>query len=240
MTTDAEDQILIIMPTRGRPWLALEAIASLMQTADEPNRLAIAVCCDVDDEGQVWLSIGKHKPSLPIFTFLSERRRFISWVNHVVKPNIIDNFGRYSWSHVAWWGDDVRMHTRGWDTMVRAHEKLMVYGDDLYQGQKMATHPFVRVEVPLALGYLLPSELIHSCADTFIEALCRACDSVVYDQRIITEHLHPDAGKGLRDQTYDDARALYAEDRATMDRILPTIPELAKKVMDYYGKTKVS
>lgn len=233
------DKILLILPTRGRPWSALESIASLMKTADEPDKIALCVCCDQDDEKQLHLSVGPGRPSLPINSVIGLRRRFVEWTNEITMWNIVKY--KFGFSHLAWWGDDVRMQRvsqQGWDTIVRSHKELVVYGDDLYHREKMATHPFIRAEIPKALGYLLPSELIHSCADTFIEELARACDSIAYDPRIVTEHLHPDAKKGVWDQTYQDARDLYAQDLKTMNEVVrPRIPELAKKVMAYLGKT---
>lgn len=218
------DRILLIMPTRGRPWYALESIASVMKNAAEPSMLKILVCCDHDDSNR----IGLFTPNLSVSTSVKPRMRFVELVNFAC-----DYYqGKCEW--IAWWGDDCRMLTQGWDTIVREHKELVVWGEDGYQNDKMATHPFIRTAIPRALGYLLPNELVHYCPDRFIQELADAAGSIAYDPRIKIDHLHPDAGKGLIDQTYLDARSAGAKDKAVFESLIhPRIPELANLVKGY-------
>jgi hypothetical protein len=228
-------KILLIMPTRGRPWSALEAIASVMKTADNPEDVAICVCCDRDDPGVINLSVGGLPSSFPIHCYHSHKRtRFVEAVNNIVKANITSNVMDYPWCRVGWLADDIRFRTKGWDTILRTHSELVVYGYDGYQNAMMPTHPFVLPALPKALGFFLPAELAHSCPDLFIQEIGKACGSIVYNSAIVTEHLHPDAGKAEWDQTYKDSREFYeADHKAYQEKVLPRIGEYAERVRNY-------
>lgn len=220
------DKILLILPTRGRPWSALEAIASVMKTADEPDSIGICLCCDKDDKQQVCVSVGQYRPSMPINSVVAGRGAFCDWVRTVSKINA-DSF---SW--VAWVGDDVRFRTKGWDTMLREHKHLVVYGNDLYLNKP--SHPFISTVIPKALGFLIPSELKHFCADGFILELAGELGEIMHDTRIVTEHLHPDAGKAEMDDTYRESRQYWESDLKTFNEVIkPKIAEWAHKVRDY-------
>jgi hypothetical protein len=214
------DRILLIMPTRGRPWSALEAIASVMKNATEPDSVEIVIIQDEDDRDQFEFSTFGN-----IQTHILPRYKFIQSVNIGLAKR------KWFFEWVAWLGDDCRYLTPRWDDLLREHKELVVFGPDGHQDERMATHPFIRKCIPESLGYLLPQELIHGCADTFIEALAREIGSIAYDPRIKMEHLHPTAGKGKMDQTYLDAQQVWEQDKKTMaEVIMPRIPELAAKV----------
>lgn len=212
------------MPTRGRPWSALESIASIKKTASRPDDVLICVCQDADDTQTFRLTRGDSLDSI-----IAARKRFVEWCNYATNDYIMDFF-----THIGWAADDVRFLTPGWDDLVQEHKELVVYGQDGIQNEKMATHPFIRTEIPRALGYLLPPELVHGCADTFIEALAREIGSIAYDPRIKTDHLHVDAGKSEDDQTYKDAREFWPNDLKTFETVIrPRIPDLAKQVTEF-------
>lgn len=222
------DRFLIILPTRGRRWNALEAIASVMKTASHPERVDLLICQDHDDVEKFELTATYGGW---IGCYFWPRRRFVEWINTAWRDG--QTISRYSW--IAWLGDDVRYLTPGWDEIVSNHKELVVYGRDGHHDEKMATHPFIRAEIPLALGYLIPSELVHLCPDSFIEALAREIGSIAYDPAIHTEHLNYQCGgKAKMDQTYADARAFYESDQRTFDTIIrPRIPALAKQVQKW-------
>lgn len=217
------DRILLVMPTRGRPWAALESIASAMKNSTEPSMVKIVVCCDDDD---FYGRFGLFTHCSNVSTVVCPRRRFVEWLNAAFLHY------QYNCEWIGWLSDDIRYTTPGWDSILREHKELVVWGHDGYQNEKMATHPWIRTVIPKSLGYLLPKELVHGPADLFIQELATEIGSIAYEPRITTEHLHPDAGKGTVDQTYLDARAVIANDLKVFEAIIrPTIPELAKKVV---------
>ena len=211
------EPITLIMPTRGRPNSALAAISSVLQTASQPERIKIIVCTDEDDPQGLTLSA----PNIRHLT--GPRKRFIEWINRAIELPVT------GW--VGWLADDIRFQTQNWDAILRSHNELVVYGWDGYQNEKMATHPFIRCELPNALGFLLPESLIHGCADLFIEGIAKAVGSLAYDPLLRTEHLHPDSGKAATDETYNDAALVWPKDRETFAAVIaPEIPAMAEKV----------
>lgn len=218
------ERIAIVLPTRGRPWSCLEAVASILKNAAQPNAVSIIICMDDDDPQPYGLAIDN------VDTLIEPRKRFVGWINFAMTGDVLD----CEW--LAWGGDDVRYLTPGWDDIVREHKEICVYGEDGIHNEKMATHPFFRSDLVQALGYAVPKELTHLCADSFIEALCRELHSIAYDPRIKMEHLHFTAGKSVEDQTYRDAKAHWNTDQVTFDTIIkPTIPDLARKVRQAMG-----
>lgn len=215
-----DGKILIIMPTRGRPWSALEAIASLKKTAAVPDMVTVVICVDDDDPDRFVLTDNT------VHTISGPRKRLVGWVNFACKTAALDFY-----SHVAWFGDDCRMITPGWDVLVQGHEQLVVYGPDGIHNEKMATHPFIRTEIPRALGYLAPAELTHGCPDIFIQELGRELNSITYNAELKLEHLHYVVGKSSLDATYSEALPIWPMDRALMREVIrPRIPILAAKV----------
>lgn len=224
------DRILLIMPTRGRPWSALEAISSVMKHAAETSMVKIVICCDDDDSSR----FGLFSHSMNIATVVRPRMRFVQWINHITQNYVsVESLSRTEW--IGWLADDIRYQPpTHWDSIVREHKELVVWGEDGYQNEKMATHPFIRTAIPKALGYLLPSELVHYCPDVFIQELATEIGSIAYDPRIKTEHIHPDAGKGVVDQTHLAARDHWESDHQTYTtEIRPRIPALAKQVIEF-------
>lgn len=178
------------MPTRGRPWAALEAIASVMKHST--GLADLVYCLDDDDPGYFRLETPR------ITCWRSPRRSFAQWVNLVV----LRYLDEYEW--FAWCADDVRYLTPGWDAKVVAHPELVVYGPDGIQNECLPTHPFIRAALPVALGFVTPPELKHGYMDAFIAGVSQQAGSLVYDPEIVMEHLHHSVGKSAFDRTYQD------------------------------------
>lgn len=223
------DKILLILPTRGRPWSALEAIASVMKTADEPQHISIGMVQDSDDDGAMKFSLARSKGRFGVIeSFIQEREPFARAANRAIMVNVLR--GDYDWC--AWIADDIRFRTKGWDTILRTHKELAVFGDDLYLNKP--SHPFISTVIPKALGFLIPPELKHFCADGFIWALAGELKEIVHDPRIVTEHLHPDAGKAEMDETYHESKQYWESDLKAFNEVIRTrIAEWAQNVMDY-------
>lgn len=223
-------KILILMPTRGRPWNALTAISSVMRTAHRPRNVFIHIGQDADDEQRFYLHGGC--AGINISTCVMPRMSFVDWVNHMVNDCIKGDFLNI-FSHVAWLGDDVRYETEGWDTLVTTNPHYIVYGSDGYQNASKATHPFIRTEIIQALGFVAPPELCHYCPDDFMMDLGKELNSIQYDSNIVTEHFHPDADENIPlDFTYKEAHLAYwGRDITTYKQVIrPKIAEYAAKV----------
>jgi hypothetical protein len=125
-------------------------------------------------------------------------------------------------------GDDIVFRTKGWDTAVlAAFDKVpdriaLVYGNDLLQHQRLATHPFIHRRWYEAVGYLVPNGFSCDWCDMWLNEVAIELGRRVYLPDVVTEHVHPVAGKARLDDNHrerlargrrDNVRQLY-EDRA--------------------------
>jgi len=106
-------------------------------------------------------------------------------------------------------GDDVVFRSKDWDKIVQDKinsfkDKIcLVYGDDLLQGERMATHPFVHKNWVEALGYLNPPQFYSDFGDVYLMDLARGVNRLVYLPEVVAEHLHPFGNKAPTDDTYE-------------------------------------
>lgn len=108
------------------------------------------------------------------------------------------------------WNDDHLVRTQGWEEMVLATLAArggIVYGDDGFQGEKLATAPVIDGELVRALGYISPPGLPHLYIDDAWMALGRALGALTYLPDLLVEHMHPEAGKAAWDKTYREANS---------------------------------
>lgn len=196
----------------------LECVASVIKTADNPERVRIAIVVDKDDPDFIAVN------GLRINTVSKVRTRpgIGEALNFVFQRAITQE------TRIGWLADDIRYRTRGWDTIVSSHTESIVYGRDGYQDEKLATHPFIRTELPNLIGFLWPPTLYHICGDVFWHDLGKAIGSIAYDNRIYTKHLHPDCGLGAMDKTYEETGKLHPQDRMEYETVIkPTVPHYA-------------
>jgi len=88
----------------------------------------------------------------------------------------------------------------------------VTYGDDLYQGERLPTAPFIPASVVLALGYYALPSCRHMFIDDAWGDLGRGLGRLTFLPDLVIEHLHPLAGKASRDPGYDRADASASED----------------------------
>ncbi|HMD82605.1 MAG TPA: hypothetical protein VKE92_14920 [Anaerolineales bacterium] len=107
---------------------------------------------------------------------------------------------------VGFFGDDHRPRTVGWDTRyletLRELGTGFVYGNDLFQGQAIATQVAMTSDIPKALGYICPRGFDHLCVDVVWNDWGTAIDKIVYLDDVIVEHVHYLAGKSAFDKGY--------------------------------------
>jgi predicted O-methyltransferase YrrM len=116
-------------------------------------------------------------------------------------------------------GDDHLPQTIGWaETYLTALRELgtgMVYGDDGYQGKKLATEWAVTADVVRTLGRMVPAPVEHLYCDNAMMDLFDAAGAMRHLPQVRIEHMHPAAGKAASDDQYQrvNSRAQYAQDR---------------------------
>lgn len=194
------NKILIVLPSRGRPWHLMEAIASIQ--ANSTGLCDILVCLDNDDPTAGWLQQAR------VTTVQGPRRSFIQWVNAGVMAFVHDYWA------FAWGADDVRFTTKGWDELLLKHltqKDDIVYGPDGIQNEKLPTHPFVGCAYPRALGYFIYPELKHYFADNWFMHVGRARKKLKYVPELQLEHRHHCRDHTRNDQVYKEADTRYAK-----------------------------
>lgn len=120
-------------------------------------------------------------------------------------------------------GDDIVFATPGWDTMVAAEfgkypdRIVFVHGNDLLHGPALGTHGFLHRRWVQTVGYFTPDGFVSDYGDTWINDLADRIGRRVYLGDLITEHLHPAAGKAEWDQTHTERLARHgAENPAAL------------------------
>lgn len=102
--------------------------------------------------------------------------------------------------YIGFIGDDHLIRTWSFDSIFE--HKLeegarIVYGKDLLMGEKLATHAVMKTELVKKLGYMAIPGLKHLFMDNFWMEL-----GASYVPDVIIEHMHPEAGKSVRDERY--------------------------------------
>ena len=215
--------IVVIIPSRGRPHAAREALASIRRTA---SLVATSVLIGVDRDDptlddylafgrQEWTETGLYSVECAVVVLgPDETGNLVKATNTLAcrvaaeDPSaIIGNLG-----------DDHRPRTKGWDIAVA--EALsrpgVAYGDDLIHGQHLPSAPFVSASIVNGLGWYFLPELEHMYVDDAWRELGRAAGVLRYLPDVVMEHMHPAVGKGEWDELYHrvNAEAAVFRDRA--------------------------
>ena len=115
-------------------------------------------------------------------------------------------------------GDDNRFRTPGWDARIES-ESGIVYGDDLFQHERIPTAWFVEGRIVRALGWLGLPMSDHLYLDNAWQALGEHMECLHYLPDVVIEHLHPYAHKAEWDDLYRSRNSVdeYTRDRAGFD-----------------------
>ena len=196
------DDLLVIIPTRGRP----QAIPEIIQAWDDTGATA-DVLFAVDTDDPELAAYKKHAAAYKVdgrvrFTF-GKRRRLVGTLNaQAVKAAKTYRF-------LAFMGDDHRPRPAAmpWDARIReclSGGPGIVYGNDLLQGEKMATAVAMTSDIVDTLGYMCPPAMVHLCVDLVWVAWGNAMQRITYLDDMVIEHLHPAAQKADMDSGYEE------------------------------------
>lgn len=201
--------LVVIVPSRGRPEAAAALARVFADTCTAGTRLVFSVDAD-DPKG------GEYSPLI--------RNGFVDLdvnINGSMVAALNATAAKVAGGAelaIGFMGDDHCPRTFGWDERyLEALRELgtgMVYGDDLLQREKLPTQIAMTSDIVRALGYMAPPELVHLYVDNFWLDLGRAAGCIRYLPDAIVEHRHPVAGKAPWDPGYARVNdsALYAAD----------------------------
>lgn len=201
----------MVCPSRGRPGNVAELAACWKQTGAKAHLLVLAD--DDDPELSGYLQLPTSVLELQV---IEEPRRLGPILNSVM-PAIAQHGGA-----VGFLGDDHRPRTPGWDQAMVDALPGVVYGNDLFQGEKLATAVVMSARIVEVLGYFVPPGVMHLYLDTFWMGLGEALDALTYLPDVIIEHMHPVAGKGEWDDGYRRVNSVeqFNTDAIAYDRFL--------------------
>lgn len=209
--------LAIIVPTRDRPERFGELLAAIDRTAVGD----VEVWTGVDDDDD-WLSYSivsqVTRSVVRTRNVLGPRKSLSAWTNYLAEMALeAPDPPRY----LASLGDDHRPRTPAWDrSLIEAIEGRggsgFAYGNDLFQGEGLATAWVVSADIVRAVGWMMLPACRHMYVDRAAMDLGRALDAITYCPGVVIEHEHPFVGKAAWDASYRESNAAdrYAEDEA--------------------------
>jgi hypothetical protein len=206
--------LVVIVPSRGRPEAAIELGEAFKDTCTASTSLVFAVDSDDPRSGDYSrvadLGLGSviRSDSRSMVEALNRRATGYASMDPDLAPKAI-----------GFLGDDHRPRTRGWDQAyldALAAVPGLVYGNDLLQGINLPTQVAMTAALVQRLGHMAPPTLTHLYIDNYWRDLGRASGCITYLPEVVVEHLHPVAGKAAWDEGYRrvNAAELYAADEA--------------------------
>jgi hypothetical protein len=211
--------LVVIVPSRGRPAAAHELVQAFNHTTATRPCLVFAVGEDDPTLPEYWnlmtltTSVHLHIQQVPAVDRPSTMNHALNRVARLVT----EEWDTHPFA-VGFMGDDHRPRTYGWDAAyLEALRELgtgIVYGDDQLQGERLPTQVAMTADIVRALGYMAPPDLWHMYVDNFWYDLGRAADCLRYLPQVTVEHLHPLAGKAAVDDSYrrSNAHEVYKHD----------------------------
>lgn len=188
--------VSVLVPTRGRP----EGVERLLESAYELCEGSVEFVFYLDDD---------------------DPRR---WETHqlVAQHGAVTIFGKRITLSRMWnacyerathdllmqCGDDIVFRTQGWDAkFAEAFEQYpdriaFVHGDDGFQHERIGTHGVLHRNWVEAVGYFVPPHFASDYNDLWLTEVADALGRRVYVPDVLTEHMHPVAGKGELDLTH--------------------------------------
>jgi len=209
-----ESDLIVLIPTRGRPDNAVALEKAFVETNTKAKRFYIV---DFNDETR-----SQYSWKLPVESVImihNETGGMAYPLNYVARQFIgeFDNF--------AFMGDDHRPRTANWDE--KFVEELytgsdIVYGNDLFQGSALPTAVAMSSEIVEALRGMVPDTQRHLYLDNFWLKLGQDLGKIKYLPDVIIEHCHAFNGKAPMDENYARVNApqVYSADKVAFDNYI--------------------
>lgn len=192
--------LAVVVPTRSRPQNMLPIIDAWFLTgAFHAARLVLAVDAD-DMRYDEYLSVLQGRIGVTVYVLPA-------WMPLVPKLNRVAAELASEHAAVAFMGDDHLPRTSRWAHLLVEGHMLhsgprIIYGQDGYQDKRLPTWWSMDSRIIQALGRMVPAQVQHLYCDNAIKQLGEETNTLVYDERILIEHMHPFASKGKVDDQY--------------------------------------
>ena len=202
--------VLIIVPTRGRPEASVEFHKEFLERSMISN-LMFAI--DEDD--------ADNYPRIDGVLYEVNPRMGMNGTLNYVANKYADEY-----KYIAFMGDDHRIKTFGWDIVMA--EKIgslgIAYGNDLIQGSSLPTAVMMSSKIIKAIGYMAPPAQKHMYLDNFWLDLGTKLNAIHYLEDVVIEHQHFSVTGEKMDETYQETNdaAVYNADKISYDNYLST------------------
>lgn len=190
-------ELTIVVPTRGRPENMLRLARAFAETCTAGTQLYFVM--DQGDPAAL-----QFEKMYQVATAYSPRTHIAQFQNSGMVDALNNGARHIRTKYIGFMGDDHLPRTVGWDQ--RYIESLdngnvIVWGDDLLQGENFPTQVAMPTKVVDALGWMAPPQFHHLCIDLVWKDWGLAT-SYEYLPDVIVEHLHPANGKATLDEGY--------------------------------------
>lgn len=223
-----KNDLVILVPTYGRPEKALEFAVNFENTKESSQTKLVMVYDQEDHYLPEYLSLGLEH-------YISPTRGMVPALNYGAKQTLDyrQPFG------IGFMGDDHFPRTSGWD--VAYTDALwemstgMVYGNDLLQGGNLPTQIAMTANIPRRLQFFAYPRFKHLWVDNSWLALGKAIDRIKYLPDVIIEHMHPGAGKVENDENYTRVNASSIIDHDTRvyhNDFLHHLPQFTEELLE--------
>lgn len=219
--------LMMLVPSRGRPQAARELAQTFMSTSTANTVLVFVV--DEDDPTlpeysdivQQFYRADASYPRINVCMGDNESHTMVEVLNKAA----MFLAGEYNPPFaLGFMGDDHRPRTVGWDSQYLAALQNagihIVYGDDLLQSERLPTQCAMTTELVQTLGFMAPPILRHMYVDNFWLDLGRSTACIQYLPDVVVEHMHPVAGKAEWDEGHkrvNSSEVFKADEKAYND-----------------------
>jgi hypothetical protein len=199
-------EILIIVPSRSGNSMRYPNVDRFIKNWKLNSEGFSDLCIALDDDDDF-----KYPRRDGVIYEVNPRVRMIPTLNQVAVKY------KDEYKYIAFFGDDHVIQTK-WESefieFFKSNNNVgIAYANDLLQGERLPTAVCLTSNIVDALGYMVPTNLVHMYADNFWLDLGRELNMIKYFDHVIFEHIHPDNGKAVRDSQYADAASVAPYDQ---------------------------
>jgi hypothetical protein len=228
---EAEARIAVLIPSRGRPAAARATALSARANAADGDRLQLLIGVEPDDAAAYREVFGGEPSWVHVLASGGSYVRAIRELRRAADASI---FGLAA--------DDFVFETPGWDDHIRRAvadlpQRLgVIYGDDGWQRQRLATAPFVTAEWITQIGDILPGRYAHMFCDTELTDIARQAGLLHFLPYVRITHRHHLAGAAVIDETYERSAATWDSGQREFERRATDRERLARRLARVSGR----
>jgi hypothetical protein len=211
---------VVIVPSRERPHAVAELVEAFDATCTADTRLHLVL----DDDSPAideYRSAALDHPWGGRLQVITHPSRNMCQALNMEAVRVAEELRPFA---IGFMGDDHRPRSMSWDQsyldVLRELGTGIVYGNDLFQGERIPTQVAMTSDIIRTLGHMAPSVLVHLFLDDYWKDLGTQAGCLRYLPDVIVEHMHPFAGKAETDAGYErvNAKSMYQADHAAYMR----------------------